>query len=217
MLVLANTKLVARLLASDFPSENPRSQTRNFPYTSTLPASMKNIRLIILISVLNLNFGLAQTESEINSLLNGISETENSVEIIKTKQAEKIIAYGQDSLPILAEFFTDSTLTKVKSECQKRYLTKGEIAIIMADRIEIMPYGHLTGVQNDIGEFCENNPNLIEYYFPWIRKDGTENYKNKYMNWLCSEDRLDFPTKLKGKARKERKKLIHEWRKNTNR
>ncbi|SFZ95191.1 hypothetical protein SAMN05428642_1194, partial [Flaviramulus basaltis] len=24
---------VARLLASDFPSENPRTQTRNFPYT----------------------------------------------------------------------------------------------------------------------------------------------------------------------------------------
>jgi hypothetical protein len=24
------------LLASDFPSENPRTQTRNFPYTLTL-------------------------------------------------------------------------------------------------------------------------------------------------------------------------------------
>jgi len=33
LLVLAGTKLVARLLASDFPSENPRPQTRNFPYT----------------------------------------------------------------------------------------------------------------------------------------------------------------------------------------
>ena len=35
LLVLAGTKLVARLPASDFPSENPRSQTRNFPYTNT--------------------------------------------------------------------------------------------------------------------------------------------------------------------------------------
>jgi len=25
------------LPASDFPSENPRPQTRNFPYTNTLP------------------------------------------------------------------------------------------------------------------------------------------------------------------------------------
>lgn len=36
LLVLANTKLVARLLASDFPSENPRPQTCNFTYTKTL-------------------------------------------------------------------------------------------------------------------------------------------------------------------------------------
>jgi hypothetical protein len=33
LLVLAKTKSVARLLASDFPSENRRTQTRNFPYT----------------------------------------------------------------------------------------------------------------------------------------------------------------------------------------
>ena len=41
LLVLASTKLVARLLASDFPSENPRPQTRNFPYTNTLCAIKK--------------------------------------------------------------------------------------------------------------------------------------------------------------------------------
>ncbi len=171
---------------------------------------MKNIRLIILISVLNLNFGSAQTASEINSLLNGISATENSVGITKTKQAEKIIAFGQNSLPILAEFFSDSTLTKVKSDCQKRNLTKGEIAIIMADRIEIMPYGLLTGVQNCLSEFCEDNPNWIEYYLSWIKADGIENFKIKYSNWLHDEERLDWPNKLKGKARKERKKMISE-------
>uniref|UniRef100_UPI001956F52D hypothetical protein n=1 Tax=Confluentibacter citreus TaxID=2007307 RepID=UPI001956F52D len=37
LLVLVNTKLGACLPASDFPSENPRPQTRNFPYTNTLP------------------------------------------------------------------------------------------------------------------------------------------------------------------------------------
>ncbi len=26
---------IARLLTSDFPSENPRTQTRSFPYTTT--------------------------------------------------------------------------------------------------------------------------------------------------------------------------------------
>ncbi|WP_117174965.1 hypothetical protein [Mariniflexile rhizosphaerae] len=52
LLVLAKPKFVALLLASDFactsslrscPSENPRTQTRNFPYTYTLPTS-KNIK-----------------------------------------------------------------------------------------------------------------------------------------------------------------------------
>ncbi|AXP81926.1 hypothetical protein CJ739_2861 [Mariniflexile rhizosphaerae] len=33
LLVLANPKLVARLLASDFPSENPRLKTCNFTQT----------------------------------------------------------------------------------------------------------------------------------------------------------------------------------------
>jgi len=41
LLVLANTKLVACLLASDFPSENPRPLTRNFPYTTTLNENSK--------------------------------------------------------------------------------------------------------------------------------------------------------------------------------
>lgn len=35
LLALANIKLVARLLASDFTSQNPRTQTRNFLYTNT--------------------------------------------------------------------------------------------------------------------------------------------------------------------------------------
>ncbi len=42
LLVLAKPKLVACLLASDFPSENPRTQTRNFPYTITLATILTN-------------------------------------------------------------------------------------------------------------------------------------------------------------------------------
>jgi ABC-type tungstate transport system permease subunit len=36
LLVLAQSKVIACLLASDFPAENPRPQTRNFSYTNTL-------------------------------------------------------------------------------------------------------------------------------------------------------------------------------------
>ncbi|MCH3883414.1 hypothetical protein [Tenacibaculum aquimarinum] len=166
---------------------------------------MKKIGLILLTILLNLNLSFSQTESEIDLLLNGISETENSKEITKTEQAKKIIAFGENSLKTLAEFFTDSTLTKVKSECQERNLTKGEIAIIIADRIEGMPYFIVTGVQNCTMEFCENNPNLIEYYLPWIEKDGGKPFKEKYINWLASYDR-----KSKNERRKEKRKLKKE-------
>jgi hypothetical protein len=149
---------------------------------------MKKIGLILLTILLNLNLSFSQTDSEINSLLNGISKTENSIGIVKTKQAEKIMAFGEKSLPILAEFFTDSTLTEIKSECHNRNITKGELAIIIADRIKGMPFALLTGVQNCTMEFCKNNPNLIEYYLPWIEKDNGKSFKEKYISWLKNND-----------------------------
>ncbi|WP_179320722.1 hypothetical protein [Winogradskyella helgolandensis] len=149
---------------------------------------MKKIGLILLTILLNLNLSFSQTESEIDSLLNEISKTENSIGIIKTKQAEKIMAFGEKSLPILAEYFTDSTLTKIKSECHNRNITKGELAIIIADRIKGMPFALLTGVQNCTMEFCKNNPNLIEYYLPWIEKDNGKSFKEKYISWLKNSD-----------------------------
>lgn len=173
---------------------------------------MKKFGLIISVLLLNLNLGFSQTESEIDSLLIGIAETKNSKEIIKTVQAEKIRAFGENSLIILAEFFTDTTLTKVKSECHNRNLTKGEIAIIMADRIESMPYFTVTRIQNCTLTFCENNPNRIEYYFSINNYLNNKEFKERYVEWLFSQDRLKS---VKGKDRKKRKKILTEWKNNS--
>lgn len=170
---------------------------------------MKKFGLIISVLLLNFNLGFSQTESEIDSLLIGIAETKNSKEIIKTVQAEKIKAFGEKSLIILAEFFTDSTMTKVKSECYNRNLTKGEIAIIMADIIESMPYFTVTRIQNCTLTFCENNPNRIEYYFSINNYLNNKVFKERYIEWLFSEDRLK---RVKGKDRKKRKKILTEWK-----
>ena len=143
---------------------------------------MKKIRLTLIIGFLISSFGFSQSKSDIGNLLDGISKIENSKEITKTDQAKKLTEYGWRILPTLAEFFTDKTLTKIKTECHDRILTKGEIAIIMADRIEGMPYATLTGVQNCLLSFCENNPNLVEYYLPWIKNDGIESFQKKYVS-----------------------------------
>ena len=174
---------------------------------------MKKIGIIFLTLLMNLNLSFSQTKTEIDTLLTEISKTENSKDIIKTEQAEKIIASGEKSLLILSEFFTDSTLTKVKSECNNRNLTKGEIAIIIADRIESMPYFTVTRIQNCTLTFCENNPNRIEYYFGINNYLNNEIFKERYVEWLFSDDRLKS---VKGKDRKKRKKILSEW-KNTSR
>ncbi|WP_430426268.1 hypothetical protein [Maribacter litoralis] len=146
---------------------------------------MKKLYFILIFLVVSQNFVFSQTEMEIDSLLQKIAETENSRGILKTVQAEKIISYGESSLPILSDFFTDSTETKVFSECQARNLSKGELAIIMADGIDRMPYMRITGIQNCLLTYCENNPNWIEYYLFAINRDGLNNFQTKYKDWLA--------------------------------
>ncbi|MET1259881.1 hypothetical protein ABV409_11075 [Flagellimonas sp. DF-77] len=179
---------------------------------------MKSGGLIFLTILLCYNLCPAQTESEIDSLLSRIAETKNSKEITKTEPARKIIAFGKNALQIIAGFFTDSTQTKVKSECQERYLAKGEVAIILADQIEFMPYAKLTDVQNCLLSFCEDNPNLIEYYLWAIKTDGIHNFQKRYVDWLNSEKHKSYKplfVRLTEKEieRRERKKARKEKRK----
>jgi hypothetical protein len=198
--------------SADCPADNPVRQLAQFLY-ETLPIIMKKIRLTLIIGILISNFGFSQSKSEIENLLEGIYKTENSKEITKTKQAEKLIEYGWRILPTLAEFFTDQTLTNVKSECNDRILSKGEIGIIVADRIEGMPYARVTGIQNCTLTFCEKNANLIEYYLPFIKRDGIEKFQENYLNWLASDDRINWTPLLAYKTKKEQKKIIKERKK----
>lgn len=177
---------------------------------SPLPAIMKKRTYILTIFlILNLISISAQTKTEIDSLLNIIiSKSINSKNIIQIEQAKKIKSYGEKVLFHLSYFFENEEKTEIKSECQNRNLLKGEVAIIIADRIEFMPYFKLTGVQNCLMSFCPNNPNLIEYYFR--RKPyGKRDFKEKYIKWLFSKDRLKLVNK---KERIKRKKIITEWK-----
>ena len=174
---------------------------------------MKKVCLTLIIGILISSFGFSQSKSEIENLLDRISKIENSKEIIKAEQTEKLIEYGWRILPTLAEYFNDQTLTEIKSECHNRILKKGELAIIVADQIEGMPYFTLTGMQNCILTFCENNPNLVEYYLPAIVAQGMAEFKEKYNDWLASDDRIDWTPMLNYKSKKELRKIKRERKK----
>lgn len=149
----------------------------------------KILTILLLLSV-NIQIGFTQNvlAVEIDRLISAISLIDSSQKIIETEEAAQIIKMGEDGLIILSDFFADTTITNIKSKCQNRKLVKGEIAIILADRIELMPYYYLTKIQNCLMTFCEDNPNLIEYYLNSIKRD-LNSFTKDYKEWLNSEKR----------------------------
>lgn len=147
---------------------------------------MKKASLLIFTILCFLNLK-AQEQERITKLIDKISLIENSQFICPEFSAE-ISKIKRRDLVVLIDFFDDKTVTKVYSDCNNRYLTRGEIAIIVGDLRETMPYATLTNIQNCILTFCENNPNLIEYYFNAILKMGTDEFSKRYRDWLSSKD-----------------------------
>ncbi|MEJ7609672.1 MAG: hypothetical protein WKF88_00695 [Ferruginibacter sp.] len=145
--------------------------------------------IIMLLLLFNLTLSFSQT-SKIDSLLTIIgSEVQNSKELVNNKNSKLILNQNKRSLNILASFFLDSSKSNVYSECQNRFLNKGELAIILADRIEMLPYALITGVQNCLLTFCKDNKNLVEYYLSWNEINTKVNFQNRYLEWLKSKGR----------------------------
>lgn len=130
-----------------------------------------------------------QSKVEIENLLTDVCKVRNSKDIIRNESAMKISDYQEDALNVLPEYFTDNSKTEVYSECLKRKLNRGEVAIILCDRIEIMPYFELVGMHNSAFLFCKDNPNFVEPYLNIIKKQSPKNFKEKYVEWLHSEER----------------------------
>ncbi len=117
-------------------------------------------------------------------LLNKISKIDDSKKILTNPNSVEIIEGGVVVLMDLSEIFVDNTQTNIYSICQERNLTKGEVAIILSDHILNMPYFHLTEIQNCTLDFCQNNPNNIEFYLQAIERKGISKFKDKYQIWL---------------------------------
>ncbi|WNJ17418.1 hypothetical protein [Pontibacter sp. G13] len=134
----------------------------------------------------------AHAQTKIDFLLLAVGETANSKDLTRDEIAGQIMAYGDSILPILAARFADTTQVKTYSDCQGRRLTLGEIAMILADAIEPIPYAYLTGTQNCLLQFCADNPNLLEYYMNWRSSEDIQRFQCTYQAYLDSEVRKDF-------------------------
>lgn len=150
---------------------------------------MRSMLFITLFLKLFTSSSIAQVQYPVDSLLDALCFTRNSKDLSTQPPAQKLISYGRNILPVLAGFFIDTTLTSVQSDCHNSVVTKGEVAIILADRIEGMPYHQLTGIQNCSLEFCKDNPNRVEYYLNAIRNRPVKDFQDRYRNWLTSKER----------------------------
>lgn len=123
----------------------------------------------------------------IDNLLYQIGKTNNS-KLIAKDFTDEIASLDKDDLQTLTLFFKDTSTTDVYSDCQNRKLKRGELAIIVADLADNMPYHRLTGIQNCILSFCKDNPNLIEYYFNYMEGKNYDSFYKKYNEYLSSKE-----------------------------
>ncbi len=138
------------------------------------------------------HFATAQELPSIASVINHLRV--NSKLIDKDSNIQKIIKIGEPILYDLSNKFLDTATSKVYSDCHNRFLNNGEIAMIIADKIETIPALTVIGVQNCMLESCENNTNWVEYYFDFIEKQyyGMLNTKRNYDTWLVSQSRQNI-------------------------
>ena len=147
---------------------------------------MRTTLIILVYLIVGYNSN-SQSHVQLDSLL---SQFQGKSSAISESQHGKLVySLGRKSLRELASFFSDTSVSKVFSTCNNRNLTKGEIAMVMADHIEMMPYQLLTGLQNCILIFCEENLNRIEYYFSAIEAMGRPKFTSNYLAWLSSKRR----------------------------
>lgn len=151
----------------------------------------KRTLTLSIVLILYANLVCGQSKSEVEDLLMDVSTVSDSKDIIKNRSAMKISDYQEEALNILTDFFTDDTKTNVYSKCLKRKLSKGELAIILCDRIEIIPYFELINMQNFTLLFCKDNPNFVEPYLDIIKKQSPAKFRDKYVQWLKSEKRMN--------------------------
>lgn len=89
----------------------------------------------------------------------------------------------------------------VYSQCKSRHLTYGEVTFIIMEHIEIIPSSLALGIQNCTHTYCNDNPNLIEYYFTYSDSYTYSNLFSSYRNYLFSKRRKEFITHIRDKNR----------------
>ncbi len=161
-----------------------------------------SLRFALALLLFSLSFGLDGQDSStpVCDCLARLEQELDSKEIKDHPCLGRIIGQVEDPLLLINDLDNvDSSL--VYSHCKSRYLTFGEVALIVMERIEHIPYATALGIQNCTHAHCEDNLNLIEYFFSYWDDFTYDNLFDEYRDYLHSSRRQEFIEYLKNRDR----------------
>ena len=180
---------------------------------------MSKIFCIVVLFITNMSFSQTAdfgiNKVGIDTMLVELGKIEISKKISSNFYSKEIRDLGINILPILSDFFSDTSETNIYSRCLNRKLNKGETALILADLIEIIPNQILPGLESDINDSCFNNSINLELYLNSIKRDGILKFQEKYKEWLNSNERenwmnIYYSSKKVMRKEKQRKKRLKQ-------
>lgn len=165
------------------------SPSRIYPTNHKPPVMISQLKTLGVLTLLIAQTAFTQTKEYATiGLPAGLTGTPTS--IMSDPGIARLLTEGKNILPALSKHFADTSVTAVFSACAGRFLKQGEIALLVADRIESMPYFLLTGLQNCTLESCDGKTLTIEWYLDFIRqRNMTGEFSKRYNKWLISPER----------------------------
>ena len=82
-----------------------------------------------------------------------------------------ILKKGPRIIPSLITVLTDTTKTSIIDKCTGKYFTMGQLAYILIDNIERIPFALVTGISADVIRGCSYLADGVLYY---VRYDGSK-------------------------------------------
>ena len=151
---------------------------------------MKTFTIIFFLQVLSCQVSAQLSDIFLEKMFNAITHpphciiVRNDSTMIKEVTPDisylNIIKNRKSSIPYLIRQLTDTTDTEVFSQFSKRYLKRSDLALLLINDIEQIPFAKITQIQWCICCDCFNFPVDFFQYFDKNRLEFYENYRDYF-------------------------------------
>ncbi len=151
---------------------------------------MKAFTIILLLQVLSCQVYAQVSDNSIDKLFNAVTSPPHCIIVRRDSSINKevtidslylnIIKDGKSAVPYLIRQLIDTTDTKIFSQFLKRYLKRSDLALLLINDIEHIPFAKITRMQWCICCDCINFPVDFFQYFDKNRIEFHKNYREYF-------------------------------------